>query len=98
MSAVAKKSLMVPQKMEQSTDTLPLVYFPIIFSVIEEIFLCHKSEEAATGKHSELITLVVEVAVSRMAARFSIKNGPMKMDVHPEIVLTPGTVFVGHGY
>ena len=98
MSAVVKKSQMVPKKMEQSIDTLPLVFFHTIFSVIEEIFPCHSGYEAAIGKLSELTTLVVEVVVARTVAQFSIKNGLMRMDVHPETVLIPGTVFAGHGY
>ena len=98
MSAVVKKSPMVPKKMEQSIDILLLVSSLIIFSVIEEIFPCRSGEEGATGKLLELTTLVVEVVVAKMAARFSIKNGPMRMDVHQGTVLTPGTVFAGNGY
>lgn len=98
MSAVVKKSPMVPKKMEQSIDILPLVSSLIIFNVIEETFPCRSGEEGATGKLLELTTLVVEVVVAKMAARFSIKNGPMKMDVHQGTVLTPGTVYAGNGY
>ena len=98
MSAVVKKSPMVPKKMEQSIDILLLVSSLIIFSVIEEIFPCHSGLEEATGKLSESTTLVVEAVVAKTVAQFSIKNGQMKMDVHPETVLIPGTVFAGHGY
>ena len=53
MNAVGKKSQMVLKKMEQSIDTLPLVFSHTIYSVIEEIFPCHSGYEAATGKLSE---------------------------------------------
>ena len=53
MNAVGKKSQMVLKKMEQSIDTLPLVFSHTIYSVIGEIFPCHSGYEAATGKLSE---------------------------------------------
>ena len=54
MSVVAKKSLMAPKETAQSIDTLLPVYFLIIFSVIEEIFLYLKNLETVTGGHLEL--------------------------------------------